>query len=73
LLRICPKIRCTYLYEQLKKGFVAYPGEARHGGHQARTGHRAAGEGGDRGAARIRRSTGGAHAQTEAKTFRTSL
>lgn len=45
-------------------------GEARHGRHQARTRHRAAGEGGDRGAARVRRSTRGAHPPTEATTSR---
>lgn len=48
-------------------------GETRHGGDQARIRHRAASQRGNRRAARIRRQTGGAHAQTEAKTFRTSL
>lgn len=44
---------------------ASIPGETRYGGHQARARHGAAGEGGDRGAARVRRPTGGALATKE--------
>jgi len=46
-------------------------GEARHGGHQERTGHRATGQGGDRGAQGVRGPSGAAVASQEAQAART--
>lgn len=46
-------------------------GEARHGGHQKRTGHGAAGQGGDRGAQGVRGPAGVAIAPQEAQAART--
>jgi len=46
-------------------------GEARHGGHQKRTGYGATGQGGDRGAQGVRGPTGAAVAPQEAQAART--
>jgi len=46
-------------------------GEARHGGHQERTGHRATGQGGNRGAQGVRGPSGAAVASQEAQAART--
>lgn len=47
--------------------------KARHGGHQERTGHGAAGQGGDRRAQRVRGPTRAAVAPQKAQAARTGL